>query len=293
MHAIETTALTKFYGNVRGIVDVSLAVKEGDMYGFIGPNGAGKSTLIRTLLGLISPTSGEGRVLGMDIVHDKTEILKNVGYLPSEASFWSGMRVSEILSLSAKLRGVDCREEARLLCERLELDPTRKVNQLSLGNRKKVGIVCALQHKPRLYILDEPTSGLDPLMQKEFYTILKERNEEGATVFLSSHVLSEIGRYCKSAAVIREGRILVSDSVASLGHTGVKRVTLRGIRDFPEIQDVRDVKFERGTDTVTFLYGGKATDLVAELSRLSVEDLTVCDPDLDEVFLHYYAKEGN
>ena len=291
MHAIETTALTKFYGNARGIVDVSLAVKEGDMYGFIGPNGAGKSTLIRTLLGLISPTSGEGRVLGLDIVRDKTEILKNVGYLPSEASFWSGMRVSEILSLSAKLRGVDCREEARLLCERLELDPTRKVNQLSLGNRKKVGIVCALQHKPRLYILDEPTSGLDPLMQKEFYTILKERNEEGATVFLSSHVLSEIGRYCKSAAVIREGRILVSNSVASLGHTGVKRVTLRGIRDFPEIQDVRDVKFERENDTVTFLYGGKATELMAELSRLSFEDLTVCDPDLDEVFLHYYAKE--
>ena len=293
MHAIETTALTKFYGNTRGIVDVSLAVKEGDMYGFIGPNGAGKSTLIRTLLGLISPTSGEGRVLGLDIVRDKTEILKNVGYLPSEASFWSGMRVSEILSLSAKLRGVDCREEARLLCERLELDPTRKVNQLSLGNRKKVGIVCALQHKPRLYILDEPTSGLDPLMQKEFYTILKERNEEGATVFLSSHVLSEIGRYCKSAAVIREGRILVSDSVASLGHTGVKRVTLRGIRDVPEIQDVRDVKLERENDTVTFLYGGKATELMAELSRLSFEDLTVCDPDLDEVFLHYYAKEGN
>ena len=293
MHAIETTALTKFYGNARGIVDVSLAVKEGDMYGFIGPNGAGKSTLIRTLLGLISPTSGEGRVLGLDIVRNKTEILKNVGYLPSEASFWSGMRVSEILSLSAKLRGVDCREEARLLCERLELDPTRKVNQLSLGNRKKVGIVCALQHKPRLYILDEPTSGLDPLMQKEFYTILKERNEEGATVFLSSHVLSEIGRYCKSAAVIREGRILVSDSVARLGHTGVKRVTLRGVRDFPEIQDVRDVKFERGNDTVTFLYGGKVTELMAELSRLSFEDLTVCDPDLDEVFLHYYAKEGN
>ena len=293
MHAIETTALTKFYGNARGIVDVSLAVKEGDMYGFIGPNGAGKSTLIRTLLGLISPTSGEGRVLGLDIVRDKTEILKNVGYLPSEASFWNGMRVSEILSLSAKLRGVDCREEARLLCERLELDPTRKVNQLSLGNRKKVGIVCALQHKPRLYILDEPTSGLDPLMQKEFYTILKERNEEGATVFLSSHVLSEIGRYCKSAAVIREGRILVSDSVARLGHTGVKRVTLRGVRDFPEIQDARDVKFERENDTVTFLYGGKATELMAELSRLSFEDLTVCDPDLDEVFLHYYAKEGN
>ena len=291
MNAIETNALTKYYGTARGIVDVSLTVKEGDLYGFIGPNGAGKSTLIRTLLGLISPTSGEGRVLGLDIVRDRTEILKNVGYLPSEAAFWNGMRVGEVLELSAKLRGMDCRAEARRLCERLELDTTRKINQLSLGNRKKVGIVCALQHKPRLYVLDEPTSGLDPLMQKEFYTILKERNDEGATVFLSSHVLSEIGRYCKSAAVIREGRILVSDSVERLGHTGIKRVTLRGLAGTPDIQDARDVQVEN--DTVTFFFGGKATELVAALSRLTFEDVTVSDPDLDEVFLHYYAKEEN
>ena len=291
MNAIETHALTKYYGTARGIVDVSLTVKEGDLYGFIGPNGAGKSTLIRTLLGLISPTSGKGRVLGLDIVRDRTEILKNVGYLPSESAFWSGMRVGEVLELSAKLRGVDCRAEARRLCERLELDTTRKINQLSLGNRKKVGIVCALQHKPRLYVLDEPTSGLDPLMQKEFYTILKERNDEGATVFLSSHVLSEIGRYCKSAAVIREGRILVSDSVERLGHTGIKRVTLRGLAGMPDIQDMRDVQVEN--DTVTFFFGGKATELVAALSRLTFEDVTVSDPDLDEVFLHYYAKEEN
>ena len=293
MNAIETNALTKFYGSARGIVDVSLTVGEGDLFGFIGPNGAGKSTLIRTLLGLISPTGGGGRVLGLDIVRDRTEILKNVGYLPSEAAFYSGMRVGEILDLSAKLRGVGCREESRRLCERLELDPSKRINQLSLGNRKKVGIVCALQHKPRLYILDEPTSGLDPLMQKEFYTVLKERNGEGATVFLSSHVLSEIGRYCKSAAVIREGRILVSDSVEKLGHTGVKRVTLRGVKGVPNIKDARDVKIENGTDTVTFLFGGKATDLVAELSRLGFEDVTVSDPDLDEVFMHYYAKEEN
>ena len=291
MNAIETNALTKYYGSARGIVDVSLTVKEGDLYGFIGPNGAGKSTLIRTLLGLISPTSGKGRVLGLDIVRDRTEILKNVGYLPSEAAFWNGMRVGEVLELSAKLRGVNCRAEARRLCERLELDTTRKINQLSLGNRKKVGIVCALQHKPRLYVLDEPTSGLDPLMQKEFYTILKERNDEGATVFLSSHVLSEIGRYCKSAAVIREGRILVSDSVERLGHTGIKRVTLRGLAGTPDIQDARDVQVEN--DTVTFFFGGKATELVAALSRLTFEDVTVSDPDLDEVFLHYYAKEEN
>ena len=291
MNVIETKELTKFYGSSRGIVDVTLTVKEGDLFGFIGPNGAGKSTLIRTLLGLISPTSGSATVLGKDIVTDKTDILKDVGYLPSEAAFYGGMKVSELLEFSAKMRKTDCREEAKRLCDRLELEPSKKIAQLSLGNRKKVGIVCALQHKPRLYILDEPTSGLDPLMQKEFYTILRERNSDGATVFLSSHVLSEIGRYCKSAAVIREGRILVSDSVKQLGHTGVKRVTLRGVGAIPEIKNARDMKLEN--DTLNFLYSGKATELTRELSALDFEDVSICDPDLDEVFMHYYAKEGN
>ena len=291
MNVIETKELTKFYGSSRGIVDVTLTVKEGDLFGFIGPNGAGKSTLIRTLLGLISPTSGSATVLGKDIVTDKTDILKDVGYLPSEAAFYGGMKVSELLEFSAKMRKTDCREEAKRLCDRLELEPSKKIAQLSLGNRKKVGIVCALQHKPRLYILDEPTSGLDPLMQKEFYTILGERNSEGATVFLSSHVLSEIGRYCKSAAVIREGRILVSDSVKQLGHTGVKRVTLRGVGAIPEIKNARDMKLEN--DTLNFLYSGKATELTRELSALDFEDVSICDPDLDEVFMHYYAKEEN
>ena len=289
MNVIETLSLTKFYGSSRGIVDVSLTVKKGDFFGFIGPNGAGKSTLIRTLLGLISPTSGSATVLGKDIIKDSTEILKNVGYLPSETSFYNNMKVSDILNLSAKLRGVDCSLEAKQLCDRLELDTTKKVNQLSLGNRKKVGIVCALQHKPSLYILDEPTSGLDPLMQKEFYTILKERNDEGATVFLSSHILSEIGKYCKSAAVIREGQILVCDDVDKLGHTGVKRVTLKGVAALPDMKSAKDIKFEN--DTATFLYSGKATELAKELSALSFDDLTICDPDLDEVFMHYYAKE--
>ena len=289
MNVIQTEALTKFYGNSRGIVDVSLSVKTGDLFGFIGPNGAGKSTLIRTLLGLISPTSGNGEILGKDITKNKTEILANVGYLPAETALYNGMKVSDIINFSAKMRGVDCSAEAKRLCERLELDTTKKINQLSLGNRKKVGIVCALQHKPALYILDEPTSGLDPLMQKEFYTILKERNDEGATVFLSSHILSEVGRYCKSAAVIREGRILVSDSVEKLGHTGVKRVTLRGVSSLPAMKNAKDIKIEN--DTVNFLYSGKATDLTRELSVLNFEDVTICDPDLDEVFMHYYAKE--
>ena len=289
MNAIETEHLTKFYGKARGITDVSLSVREGAFFGFIGPNGAGKSTLIRTLLGLISPTSGTASVFGLDVTAHRTEILQDVGYLPSETHFYGGMTVRETIALSARLRRVDCTEEAKQLCERLDLDPSKRIGALSLGNRKKVGIVCALQHRPKLYVFDEPTSGLDPLMQKEFYSILGERNADGATVFLSSHVLSEIEHYCTDAAIIREGRLLVSDSVSRLSHTGVKRVTLVGVAALPSLPHVRDVRAE--SEGLSFLYDGKPAELLSVLSALSPTDFSVTDPDLDEVFLHYYEKE--
>lgn len=290
MRAIETKGLTKFYGKVRGIEGLNLTIEEGDFFGFIGPNGAGKSTTIRTLLGLISATSGDGKVLGKDIRCCRTEILADTGYLPSEAMFYPAMKVKEILRLSADLRKKDCRAEAAALCERLELDTERKVSQLSLGNRKKVSIVCALQHRPRLYILDEPTSGLDPLMQREFYSILKERNEEGATVFLSSHILSEVQQYCSHAAVIRRGRLLISDSVKNLGHTGAKRVSLSGVKSAPDLAGVRDL--QQTADGVSFLYSGKPGELLTALTGLAVTDLTITEPNLEEIFMHYYAKEA-
>lgn len=289
MNAIETVKLTKFYGKARGIEEVDLVVEQGDFFGFIGPNGAGKSTTIRTLLGLISPTSGEAHVLGLDVRTQRREILSHVGYLPSEVNFYHGMRVGEVLSLSAKLQGVDCAAEQKRLCERLELDVTRRVEELSFGNRKKVGIVCALQHTPSLCILDEPTSGLDPLMQREFYAILQERNEQGATVFLSSHVLSEVERYCRHAAVIKEGRVLVSDRVEKLAYTGIKRVTLRGVEALPETLGARDVRVEQ--DALHFLYDGALDTLLAAIAALSPRDVNITDPDFDEVLLHYYAKE--
>lgn len=291
MEAIKTNKLNKFYGKSRGIIDISLSVEEGDFFGFIGPNGAGKSTTIRILLGLISATGGTAEVLGQDITKNKTEILNEIGYLPSETMFYNGMRVRDVIKLSADLRKKDCGEEAKKLCDRLELDTSKKIEELSLGNRKKVGIVCAMQHKPKLYILDEPTSGLDPLMQLEFYSVLKERNEEGATVFLSSHILSEVQRYCKHAAVIREGKLLVSDSVEKLGHTGAKRVTLQGINKLSGIENIRDVK--SGDNTVSFLYSGKPDILLRKLSELPITDITIAEPGLEEVFMHYYTKEEN
>lgn len=165
MEAIKTNELTKYYGKARGIVSLNLSVEQGESFGFIGPNGAGKSTTIRTLLGLISPTSGSAQILGKDIIKEKKAILQDIGYLPSEALFYPGMKVKDILTLSAHMRKMDCTKEARKLCERLQLDTSRKINELSFGNRKKVAIVCALQSTPKLLILDEPTGGLDPLMQ--------------------------------------------------------------------------------------------------------------------------------
>ena len=291
MKAIQTYDLTKYYGDVRGIDGVSLCVDTGEFFGFIGPNGAGKSTLIRTLLGLISPTSGRAEIFGRDIVDGKLDNLREIGYLPAEVEFYNGMKVKDVLRFAAKMRGLNCDEEAKALCERLDLDVNRKVSELSLGNRKKVGIVCALQHKPKLYVLDEPTSGLDPLMQQEFFKILKERNDEGATIFLSSHVLSEIKKYCKSAGIIREGKLVLFDTVGNLAHTGVKRVALRGVSDIPAISGIEDVK--REDEQVTFLYSGEVKTLLSSLSNMEISDINISDPELDEIFMNYYvSKEG-
>ena len=288
MEAIRTEQLAKQYGKSRGISGVDLTVEEGEFFGFIGPNGAGKSTTIRILLGLIEKTSGNVRVLGADPsdAGPRREILSNVGYLPSEAMFYHGMNVKEVLRLSADLRGADCRSEAKLLCERLSLDTEKKVEELSFGNRKKVAIVCALQHKPKLLILDEPTSGLDPLMQREFFRILEERNQAGATVFLSSHVLSEIQNHCSRAAIIREGRIIACGSVEELANTSAKRVSLRGRADLTGLSGIRDL--QQAEDAVSFLYSGQMKRLMEVLADGEITDLTIAEPDLEEIFLHYY-----
>lgn len=290
MNVIEIHGLTKFYGKSRGIIDLNLSVAEGDFFGFIGPNGAGKSTTIRTLLGLISSNGGSAKIFGKDIVSQKNEILAETGYLPSEALFYSGMRVKEVIKLSADLRRADCRSEAESLCERLGLDTSKKVEQLSFGNRKKVAIVCALQHKPRLCILDEPTGGLDPLMQREFFEILKERNKQGATIFLSSHILSEIQRNANKAAIIREGRIIADGSVESLSKTNAKRVYIQGNADISALSDLRDL--QQSENGVRFLYGGDINKLIAVLSRQNIIDLSVSEPDLEEIFMHYYLDGG-
>jgi len=287
---IEVRQLTKKYGKFRGITDLNLSVKEGDMFGFIGPNGAGKSTTIRLLLGLITPTSGSVSIFGKNIRDSKVEILKRIGYMPSEAMFYPKMRVDEVIKFSADLHKKNCKKQASELCERLQVDTKKKIEELSLGNRKKISIICAMQHEPDLYIMDEPTSGLDPLMQKEFYDLLLERNKTGATVFLSSHILTEIQRYCKNAGVVREGKLIAVDSVEHLAKVNAKRVKIYGISTVPKLEGVRDVY--ESEDHVRFLYTGKMTILIDGLNGLPIRDMIIEEPSMEEIFMHFYEKES-
>lgn len=290
MNAIQLSNLTKYYGKSRGILNLNLDVKEGEFFGFIGPNGAGKSTTIRTLLGLITPSSDQAKIFDETIRRRNPQIRSHIGYLPSEAVFYRGMKVKDLLKLSADLHYKDCSAEREILCRRLQLDVNRKVDELSFGNRKKVAIVSALQHQPKLLILDEPTSGLDPLMQREFFHIIRERNEQGATVFLSSHVLSEIQRNCTRAAIIREGRIIACDRVEVLSKTNAKRISVQGQVSLDSLEEIRDLKENDGI--FSFLYGGDIHRLLETLSAGTITDLSISDPDLDEIFLHYYENGG-
>lgn len=287
MFAIETNNLKKYYGKHRGIENLNLCVEQGAFFGFIGPNGAGKSTTIRTLLGYLQATDGEAKVLGIPIKNTKS-ILAKVGYMPSEAIFYPDLKVAEILSLSSNLHRKDCSKESQLLCERLQLDKNRKIKELSFGNRKKVSIVCALQHNPELLILDEPTSGLDPLIQHEFFAILKERKQAGRTIFLSSHVLSEVRKNCDSAAIIKDGQIVAQDSINKLIQSNIKHVVLHGNVAIAGLEGVQNLNQSAGS--ISFLYEGDIQRLLHTINQANLQDVQIQEPELEEVFLHYYQK---
>lgn len=288
-YAIEINNLTKTYGKHRGVESVDLSVKEGEWFGFIGPNGAGKSTTIRTLLGLIKPTRGETKVNGMDSWLMKDKIMEDVGYLPSEAIFYPEMTVKETLDYALSFFGNKDGRRQKELCRRFQLDTKRKVGELSYGNRKKVGIVSALQHSPSLLILDEPTGGLDPLMQREFFNLLEEEHKNGKTIFMSSHILSEIEHHAQTAAFIRDGKIILKKEVSELSKTSRRKVSLRGSLDISGLQGVKEVVENK--DGISFLYSGDSKVLLDVLSKGDIKDFTVTEPDLEEVFLHYYKRE--
>ncbi|MDO5400789.1 MAG: ABC transporter ATP-binding protein [Eubacteriales bacterium] len=284
--------LTKTYGQYRGISDLSFSVDEGEIFGFIGPNGAGKSTTIRTLVGLIRPTAGSASIFGLDCQTQASRIARDLGYLPSEDSYYESMRVRELLQYTADLYGKDCNTKMFSLARRLDLDLSRRISDLSLGNRKKVGIVSALMTSPRLVLMDEPTSGLDPLIQQAFYEILKEENSRGATIFLSSHVLSEVQRLCDRVAILKEGRLVEIQSIRQLRESGYKKVSLTASRELPRgffnLPGIADYRENPQKTAASFMYNGNISAIIDKIHQLPLVDVLLEEPSLEEIFLHYY-----
>lgn len=293
MKIIELTNLTKSYGKARGIIDVSLDVDEGEIFGFIGPNGAGKSTAIRTLLGLIYPTSGSAKIFGKNCT-EFPEARKEVGYLPSEVFYYDNMRVIDLLKYSASFYEKDCTRRINELAEIMDLDLKKKIDDLSFGNKKKVGIVQGLLHEPRLIILDEPTSGLDPLMQQRFFELIAEENRKGATVFFSSHILSEVQKMCGRIAFIKEGRIVKLEKMSALQDDNYKSFRIEAKvaipRDYFNLSGVS--KLEVNGNMADFIFRGNINTLMQKIVALELVNISIAEPDLEEIFLHYYAKES-
>lgn len=290
MNTIETKKLTKYYGKTLGIKDLDLAVQEGEILGFVGPNGAGKSTTVRVLLSLIYATSGSATIFGKDVVQYGPEIRQDIGYLPSEVFYYDNMRAIDLLKYSASFYKKDCTKRIKELSEVLKLDLKKKIDDLSYGNRKKVGIVQGLLHSPKLIILDEPTGGLDPLMQKNFFDLLREENKKGATIFFSSHILSEVQKLCDRVAIIKEGQLVKIESMDTLSKNNYKRfhLSLKHKVD-KNIFDISGVNNLQVTDSqVSFLFKGDINMVIRKIAGIDLDDLLVDEPDLEEIFMHYY-----
>jgi len=288
---IEVNHLTKYYGRARarGIVDVSFNVEAGEIFGFIGPNGAGKSTTIRLLLSLIYPSSGEAKIFGKDCIEFGPELRQEIGYLPSEVFYYEGMKVIDLLKYSASFYEKDTTRRMHELAELMELDLKRKIDDLSFGNRKKVGIVQGLLHQPKLIVLDEPTSGLDPLMQQKFFNLIREENARGATVFFSSHILGEVQRLCNRVAIIKEGGIINIQDMRTMQQDNYKKIKIvaDGLETAPfSIDGVNNLKQSNGA--LSFLYKGDINRITRLIGEHEISDLTIEEPTLEEIFMHYY-----
>ncbi|MBI9105348.1 MAG: ABC transporter ATP-binding protein [Spirochaetales bacterium] len=291
---LQTRNLTKSYGKSRGIIDVDIEVFPEEIYGFIGPNGAGKSTAIRAILGLIFPDSGDVRLFGEDGLKNGADVRRRIGFVPSDLNFYDGLNVRQLLNYSADFYGDRSRSRIDGYAERLKLDTRRKIDDLSLGNRKKVAIIQALLHRPELLILDEPTSGLDPLIQSRFYEILREEQSRGCTIFFSSHTLSEVERLCSRVAIIREGRIVKTGQIDELRRINMKRFRLlfrKGVSvSESDLGNVKELTFTEGG--AEGLYTGDVKELMSRLAKLPIEDAVIEDPGLEEIFMHYYQDSG-
>ena len=289
MDIIKFNNLTKYYGDVKGCENIDFNVKEGEIMGFIGPNGAGKSTTIRTMLSLIYPTSGDVMIFGKDAIEFGPEVREEIGYLPSEIFYYDKMKVIDLLKYSATFYDKECDERISYLSGIMELDLNRKIQDLSYGNKKKVGIVQGLLHSPKLIILDEPTSGLDPLMQQKFFNLIREENKRGATVLFSSHILSEVQQLCDRVAIIKNGEIISIQEIKTLREDTYKKFTFKGEKVSKELFDLDGVtKLKNGKGKVTFFYKGDINVIVNIASKIKLTDIIIEEPTLEEIFMHYY-----
>lgn len=290
MGIIELNRLTKYYGRTRGIEDASLDVKKGEIFGFIGPNGAGKSTTIRLLLNLIFPTRGSAKILGLDAVRDSKRIKARIGYVPAEAEFYDNMTGREFLRFCAALHGIkDADARINRLSEIFEFDSSRELSDLSAGNKRKASIIQGFLHEPELVILDEPTSGLDPLMQEKFFRLLRDENKKGTTIFLSSHVLSEVQALCKRVAIIKDGRMIKTEDIAALRRKQLRKVTLEtGKKTAAGFKIPCASSIHRTGGRISFMYSGDTNVLVKKLAKMRTNRLTIEEPPLEEIFMHFY-----
>jgi ABC-2 type transport system ATP-binding protein len=295
MNVVETERLTKSYGSHRGIIEVDLVVQEGEVFGFLGPNGAGKTTTIRTFLDLIRPTSGVARVFGIESSADPVAIHRRIGYIPGEFTLYDRLTGGQTIEYFGNLRGgVDPAYRAALV-ERFELDPSRRFKEYSKGNKQKVGVIIALQHRPELLILDEPTSGLDPLVQQTFFATLRETVQGGATVFLSSHILSEVEKSADRVAIIRDGRIVKTDTVEGLRDLAHHQVELRfagpvPAHEFEALPGVSDLVAD--DHVLRMRVAGAITPVVRAAARYELLDFVSREPSLEETFLAQYGQQS-
>ncbi|NLX09519.1 MAG: ABC transporter ATP-binding protein [Chloroflexi bacterium] len=293
---IETNKLTKYYGKARGVIDLNLGVEQGEVFGFLGPNGAGKSTTIRVLMDFIRPTSGHARVLGLDSHRDALEIHRRVGILPGELALYPKLTGRQMLEYLGELRGGVDWGYVDQLAERLDSDLSRQIKNYSSGNKQKIGLIQAFMHRPELLILDEPTSGLDPLIQQEFYAMVKEAKEAGQTIFLSSHILPEVERVCDRVGIIREGRLVTVETIPAIKSKALRHLEIvfdgpAPAHEFERLPGVRDVTARNGHLRCTVV--GTLDDVVKVAAQHTVVNLISEEPNLEDVFLTFYGREGN
>ncbi|MGL6198490.1 MAG: ATP-binding cassette domain-containing protein [Lachnospiraceae bacterium] len=292
---IKTKKLNKYYGESRGIIDVDLEIKKGEIFGFIGPNGAGKSTTIHLLLALIHPTSGTATINDMDCFNKSKQIKQILGYVPSEVNYYNGLKVIDLFNYSSRFYRKNCSARINKLSQRLGLDLTKKINALSYGNKKKVAIIQALIHEPKVLIFDEPTSGLDPLIQSEFFEILEEEKSQGTTILFSSHVLGEVQKVCDRFAIIKEGRILKIEQIESLRQNQFRNIEISFKENTERLlyQELQIKNISETGNTLSFLYTGYIHELLSILAKdRNIENISIEEPSLEEIFMHYYSERS-